>query len=216
MGPYRTSILSRDKWQMTTGRKSTNYWKSGPDDIVLTTSPINEGTYLSQTDRRYQNWPRRMTRGQHQHEDTWGCWSHEYHSSLSITLSLLSSDRDDTNEEDYGRYCVTCVAAGLEEEPDSQGKMQNHRGQQESCDHVLETFESRWSTWIPSLQETPRNPKSPVAITLPTWTASNLLYLLSLADHFVHPSRERETQAALFPIWYPEPRLFQASKLSLV
>src|ERR1700684_3345330 len=30
------------------------------------------------------------------------------------------------------------------------------------------------------------------SITSPTWTASNLLYLLSLADHFVHPSRERE------------------------
>jgi hypothetical protein len=45
VGPYQTSILSRDKWQMTTGRKSTNYWTSGPDDIVLTTSPISEGAY---------------------------------------------------------------------------------------------------------------------------------------------------------------------------
>ena len=138
---------------------------------------------------------RRMTRGQH--GTTWDCWRHEYYSSLSITLSLLSLDRDNTDKKDHG---VTCAAAGLEEEPDSQGKMQNHRGQQESCDHVLETFESRWSTWIPSLQETPRNPKSRVAITSPTWTASNLLYLLSLADHFVHPSRERER---------PKPPYFQ-------
>jgi hypothetical protein len=49
-------------------------------------------------------------------------WGHEYHSSLSITLSLLSLDRDDTNEEDYERYCVTCFAAELEEELDSQDK----------------------------------------------------------------------------------------------
>jgi hypothetical protein len=51
--------------------------------------------------------------------------THEYHSSFSITFSLLSLDRDDTDEEDYERYCVTCFAAGLEEELDSQGKTQN-------------------------------------------------------------------------------------------
>jgi hypothetical protein len=45
-------------------------------------------------------------------------WGHECHSSLSITLSLLSLDRDDTDEEDYKRYCVKCFAAELEEELD--------------------------------------------------------------------------------------------------
>ena len=153
-----------------------------------------------------------MTRGQH--GTTWDCWRHEYYSSLSITLSLLSLDRDNTDKKDHG---VTCVAAGLEEEPDSQGKTQNHRGQQESCDHVLETFESRWSTWIPSLQETPRNPKSRVAITVAHMDGFQpTLLAIACGSFCTSVPRERETQAALFPIWYPEPRLFQASKLSLV
>ena len=152
----------------------------------------------------------RMTRGQH--GTTWDCWRHEYYSSLSITLSLLSLDRDNTDKKDHG---VTCAAAGLEEEPDSQGKMQNHRGQQESCDHVLETFESRWSTWIPSLQETPpeipcRNYVAHMDGFQPT------LLAIACGSFCTSVPRERETQAALFPIWYPEPRLFQASKLSLV
>jgi len=62
VGPYRTLIHSRDNWQMTAARKqkgkSTNYWKSGPDDLVTSISPISEGTYLSQTDRRYRNRPK--------------------------------------------------------------------------------------------------------------------------------------------------------------
>ena len=32
--------------------------------------------------------------------------------------SLLSLDRDDTDEEDYKKYCETCFAAELEEELD--------------------------------------------------------------------------------------------------
>ena len=35
---------------------------------------------------------------------------------------LLSLDRDDTDEEDYERYCVTRFAAELEEEADNQDK----------------------------------------------------------------------------------------------
>ena len=130
-----------------------------------------------------------MTRGQH--GTTWDCWRHEYYSSLSITLSLLSLDRDNTDKKDHG---VTCVAAGLEEEPDSQGKMQNHRGQQESCDHVLETFESRWSTWIQSLQETPRNPvwqlrrlRRPHG-RLPTYSTCYRLRIIL----YIRPERERD------------------------
>ena len=43
-------------------------------------------------------------------------WGYEYHSSLSITLSLLSLDRDDTDEEDYERHCATRFAAELEKD----------------------------------------------------------------------------------------------------
>ena len=56
------------------------YWKEEhqllevrPDDIVPTTSPISEGTYLSQSDRRYQNRPRNG--GQQSCKD---CWDDEY------------------------------------------------------------------------------------------------------------------------------------------
>jgi len=60
-------MTTRSKAEMTTGRKSTNFWKSGPDDIVLTTSLMSEGTYLSPIDD-IEIRPRRITRGQH--EDT--------------------------------------------------------------------------------------------------------------------------------------------------
>jgi hypothetical protein len=79
---------------------------------------------------------------------------YEYYSSLPITLSLLSLDRDDTNEEDYERYCVTCFAAELEEELDSQDKEERKiaKVHKRTWTYILQSIR------IPSFRKTPRNP----------------------------------------------------------
>ena len=116
-------------------------------------------------------------------------------------------DRYDIGEEDYGRYCVTCVAARLEEEPNSQGNTQNHQGQQES---FLETFDN-----LPGFQVCGQHHEIPMQqlrrphIHLPTYSTCYRLRMI------LHIRPERETQAALSPIPRTRPILGEQTFFSL-
>src|SRR5580658_10888854 len=118
VGLYQTSILSRDKWQMNTGRKSTNYWKSGRTTLFRPHAQEAKAPIYPNLIDDIKIDPEMEVNRVVRIVGT----MNNYHSLFS-PLSLL--DRYYTEEEDYERYCVARFAAELEEEPEEEPDSQD-------------------------------------------------------------------------------------------